>query len=579
MKKRIKSIRQQMMFYFCILIFSSVAVVVVLLCINTTKTVRDYTKEEVENSISQIGAGIDDMLVQSSESFSSIILNEKIITAMGQKLDIDRRDGFKKAYEIADTLRLLKRAYSYIESIYIYDIQNECYYSSYSTIINEPDFENTEIYNRFISKDKYLEWEVIRQIPGSQWKKDENYVTYALPVKNGSGQQMLGYIFVSIDIQTLQKALEPYQIADGQELFILSKNNEIIYAARGVKEQLQKTEMDLLPGSLEFRRGAGKYVALRQSKETGVKYGILISRKNYKMPIYRIWMIALICMLPILGFALFLSFVFSKKIYGPIRLLATHMESVVLVDKTMPLIEEKREDEFGSLYDSYNLMILGNRTLMSELEHEQEKQKNMQMQLFQEQMNPHFLYNTLNSIFCLSKIHKVQEIAELSEALIKFYRLSLNEGNTMISIQDTLEHMQYYVGIQNIRYKGRYRLKMYVQNDLYEQLIPKLIVQPLVENAIEHGLKDVKYCPDIVIRISRTEEYIIIQVQDYGQGIEAGRLRKIKAVIQGEVKEAEGLFALKNIRDRINLAYGSRAKLDVDSVYGEGTKVTITIPA
>lgn len=586
MKKRKKSIQANLLFYFCVLIFFSVAILAVMLSINTSQVVLEYTKEEISNGLNQIEKSVDGRLMQATECFSSIILDDNIETSLREKYDIDMSSGFEKAKDVSRKLWLLKKSYPYVSSIYIYDVKNQCFYHSENKFIHEPQFETTDLYKKFIANENYYEWKNTRNVPGMSWESDKGYLTCALPLKENVKEKVLGYIFISVDIKEIFEYIEDFEIIDSRNLFLISEDNQLLGAASNLsEEELEEiTKYESASSKTEvYLDEQSNYLYMEESPNTGLKYGMLIPYQNIYSPIYRIWKLALIFMLPVIAMAFFLSYIFSKKMYSPIFTLMEHMKTVVLVDSERTsikktLIEEKREDEFGILYESFNQMVVENRNLMKELEDEQEKQKLIQLRLFQEQINPHFLYNTLNSIYCLSNIYRVQEIADLSEALTNFYRLSLNKGKEMITVRNTLQHIRYYLKIQNVRYRGRYELKINVKESLKDVLIPELIVQPLVENCIEHGLKDVKYSPVISLIIEDINEQLKISVSDSGCGISRPKLHEIQKILESGMDEALDAFALKNIHDRLKLYYGENSSLNIYSETGKGTKIEIVIP-
>lgn len=580
MKKRGKSIQSNLLFYFCVLIFSSVVILAVMLSFSTSRVVLEYTKEGISNGLKQIENGVDGRLMQSTECFSSIILDDTIEQSLKEESDIDTSSGFAKAYRVSKTLWLLKKSYPYVSAICIYDVNNQCFYHSENKIIHEAHFETTELYKEYIAEENYYRWEAIADIPGMSWVSEKGYLTCALPIRENAGKEALGYVFICVDIEEIFEFIDDFEVINSQNVFLLSEENRLLGSNAEVPDKVLKTlgNENFSGGTETYLKEYSNFLYVKESKNTGLKYGMMIPYKNIYSPIFGIWELAIICMLPILLMAFFLSYIFSKKMYQPIFTLIEHMKKVVIVDSEKTLIEEKREDEFGVLYESFNQMLVENGKLMTEVAAEQEKQKAIQLRLFQEQINPHFLYNTLNSIYCLSNIYHIQEIADLSDALIHFYRLGLNKGQEMITIRSTLRHIQYYIKIQNVRYKGRYKLEMRVKEELLDVPIPKLIVQPLVENSIEHGLKDTKYSPVIRLDISNDNDLLRIVVEDFGCGMSGAKEQEIRRVLEGGIEEAQDVFALKNIHDRLKLYYGENSAVNVYSEPGNGTRIEILIP-
>lgn len=579
MRKRATSIRANLLFYFCGLIFSSVVILGVILNFRTSQIILEYTTEEVSNGLSQIEKSVDERLTQATECFSSIMLDDTIKQSLKEKNDIDTSLGFAKASEVSKKLWLLKNSYPYVSAICIYDVNNQCFYHSENKIIYEANFETTELYKKCVLNGNYYSWEATANIPGLSLESNKGYLTCTLPIKENVKKEILGYTFICIDFEELFKYIDEFEVINSKNIFLLSEENRLLGAGEEIKDKIKNIDTDnFVDGTEKYLKKYSSYLCVKVSKNTGLKYGVLVPYKNIYTPILEIWKVAVICMLPILGMAFCLSFVFSKKMYQPIFTLIEHMKKVVIVEGEKTLIEEKRSDEFGILYESFNQMLIENGKLMKELEDEQEKQRIIQLRLFQEQINPHFLYNSLNSIYCLSNIYHIQEISDLSEALTKFYRLSLNKGQEMITIKNTILHTEYYIKIQNVRYRGRYKLAAQVNDELMDLKIPKLIVQPLIENAIEHGLKDVRYQAIIWLGISKEDNQLKISVKDKGCGISEIKKNEIQKILEGDIEDSQDIFALKNIHDRLKLYYGEKSMINIYSKLGKGTKVDIVIP-
>ena len=255
------------------------------------------------------------------------------------------------------------------------------------------------------------------------------------------------------------------------------------------------------------------------------------------------------------------------------------------------------KNEVGNLADSFNYMISEIDHLISELnvniealKDEKELVKNVQKQkrlaelkALQAQINPHFLYNTLNAITWQAADQGASEISILSNSLGKFFRLSLSKGNEIITLRDEIEHVRSYLNIQRIRYKSKLNYQIDVDEELLGIPTIKLILQPLVENSIYHGikLKDSEGLIRIYTSKNIGENGILVVkicVEDNGYGIEAEKLREINAgLLEGKRKQEEG-YGIYNVNERIKLYYGDAYGLMFESKFGEWTRATIIIP-
>lgn len=241
-------------------------------------------------------------------------------------------------------------------------------------------------------------------------------------------------------------------------------------------------------------------------------------------------------------------------------------------------IENTSSDEIGELINNYNYMIERMTILIEQQYKSGKKVKNAELKALQAQINPHFLYNTLDMINWMSYKNMNKEISAAVKNLAKFYKLSLNRGKATTSIRDELTHVSLYVDIQNMRYPNRINLSIEAEEVIYEHCIPKITLQPIVENSILHGILGRENGSGNITITGKVEgDDIVLLVQDDGIGIPEDKLDTIFSE-NIENKKGSG-YGLRNINDRIKLSYGEQYGLTYSSEFGKGTKVIIRIPA
>lgn len=275
--------------------------------------------------------------------------------------------------------------------------------------------------------------------------------------------------------------------------------------------------------------------------------------------------------------AFIFAYYFSKSLNKPISKLIRAMRTVHNGDFET-FIEKSSNDEIGELIDNYNYM-LGKISILVEEQYKSGKAvKNAELKALQAQINPHFLYNTLDMINWMSYKNMNKEISSAVKSLAKFYKLSLNKGKSIISIKDELTHVSLYVDIQNMRYSNRINLIILVSEELQEYCIPKITLQPIVENSILHGiLGKENEAGSITIRGIMDGGDIVLSVEDTGTGIPQEIIDKI---FSNNIDSKKGSgYGLKNINDRLKISYGEAYGLTFESEVGVGTTVKIRIPA
>ena len=238
---------------------------------------------------------------------------------------------------------------------------------------------------------------------------------------------------------------------------------------------------------------------------------------------------------------------------------------------------EADRDEIGQLVYNYNLMVDRIHQLMTEQREIAEKLKVSEVNALQAQINPHFLYNMLDMINWLALGGKQKEVSLAVQTLSKFYKLTLSKKNIMIPIRKELQHVELYVRLQNMRYEDKISFIIDVPDDILDYEIPKLVLQPIVENSIQHGIFEKESMEGTIVIMAWMEDGdIIFVVSDDGVGI---RPEKLPCILTGDGQGGGSNIGIYNTHLRLQLIYNEKYGLHYESVYGEGTEVTIRIPA
>lgn len=280
-------------------------------------------------------------------------------------------------------------------------------------------------------------------------------------------------------------------------------------------------------------------------------------------------------MMLIIPASFMLSYFFSVTSTKQIHKLIFHMRKTVQGGGYNTPIQTTRKDEIGELTQNYNFLITNISTLLEEKYAFGKQVKNLELKSLQAQINPHFLYNTLDLIQWMSADAQAPQIGDLVKSLSKFYHLSLSNGEEWVTLAHELEHITHYVDIQNMRFDDGIRLRTEVPPELLACRMLKLTLQPILENSILHGiLGREEETGTICIRAEEVQGDLVVTVIDDGIGIPE---EKLPHLLTAPVKSRTGGFGIRNIHERIRLVYGERYGLSYSSVYGEGTCVTIRL--
>jgi two-component system sensor histidine kinase YesM len=238
-------------------------------------------------------------------------------------------------------------------------------------------------------------------------------------------------------------------------------------------------------------------------------------------------------------------------------------------------------DEITELGMSFNIMIGKIRELLDAKMQEQENLKKAELRALQAQINPHFLYNTLDTIIWMAQSNKTDDVIQIVSALSNFFRISLSKGKDWITIGEEIERTRSYLTIQKMRYRDIMDFSIDADDAVRQNTVLKLVLQPLVENALYHGLKNQRQRGTITVRVEQNNDgNVSFQVLDDGIGIPPDKLAELRNALNADAEEnhVESGYGLVNVNRRIQLYYGKQYGLSLSSEYARGTRATIVVP-
>ncbi len=277
----------------------------------------------------------------------------------------------------------------------------------------------------------------------------------------------------------------------------------------------------------------------------------------------------------LLLFSILLAIIVSGTIVKPIHKLKNHMLEVSNGNLDS-YYQTKNNDEISILGKVFNQMLRDIKKLIMEVYQVQAQKRNVELRVLQSQINPHFLYNTLDTIQWKALEYKAFDVADMINSLSIFFRISLSDGKEFITIDDEIEHVRNYLEIQETRYKDKISYKINLDDSVPQYLVPKMIIQPLVENSIYHGLKLKKQKGNININVFSKDDCIIIEVIDNGLGMDLEKLATTRKNLYESIESEH--YGLYNINERLKLTFKDKYSIDIDSEFGKGTRVSLKIP-
>ncbi len=314
---------------------------------------------------------------------------------------------------------------------------------------------------------------------------------------------------------------------------------------------------------------------LFEVKRTESQYQVM--RESY----VRWQVLSIILITSAIGFAVVAAWGLSRSIYTPIKKLHD-VTTIITKNDLQSLVTSDNVDEITELGMSFNIMIGKIKELLDSKMKEQENLKKAEFRALQAQINPHFLYNTLDTIIWMAEAKNNEQVIEIVRALSSFFRISLSKGMDWITIGEEVERTRSYLTIQKMRYRDILDFRIEMDEQVSRYTILKLILQPLVENALYHGIKNKRQGGVIIVSAGlKSATEVMLEVEDDGIGFTPDKLAQLQAELANTSSEIrlESGFGIGNVDKRIRLYYGNQYGLSVKSEYHTGTRVTLVIPA
>ena len=417
---------------------------------------------------------------------------------------------------------------------------------------------------------------------------DDEMISLSREVQSYENGTFRGVILINLNMNKITEICNSFQEKQENFICIINDKGELVYEQQNGKERFafdekeNRQKLNTALGKMKdscFRlnyRGE-KYLVTRTDMKT-IGW-TLVSMVPYKSVMAETMAISGVMILAVVITLIVTLLLLNRILTGVVKPLKKLEKYMVQVnpDNMDQRMEILTDDEIGHLSMKFNQMMDRIRNLKEQVIEEQEDKRKYELQALQAQINPHFLYNTLDSIIWMAETND-SNIVAMTEALAKLFRISLNKGNEEISLERELEHVKNYLIIQSMRYADKFTYEILVEPGVERCRTIKLILQPIVENCIYHGIKKKRGTGKITIRAYRREQDLIIEVSDDGCGMPEEICRKILSdEIESENISGSGI-GVKNVNERIQLRFGKKYGLSYSSEEGVGTTVTYVLP-
>jgi len=385
---------------------------------------------------------------------------------------------------------------------------------------------------------------------------------------------------INFDFSKIVNLITATDLGDGGHISIYDKNYNIVYTSLSeINDSETEAVKELVLGTEQVKLNYDYILFMSTISSTSWRVAIFTNNSGLNITLRNfIFTISIIAFAIILLFVLVMWFV-GNSITRPIR---TLQQEMIKVQNFNYVASANSQIEHGSLevrdlQNSFNQMMGRIKELMNTVLEEQDEQRKSELKALQNQINPHFLYNTFDSVIYMIDKGENDKAEQMIVALSKFFRISVSKGHNIIPLKSELEHAKYYLMIQKLRFGDTFEYKFNVSQKLFQYFVIKLILQPIIENAIGHGLKDSSVEKNIItVNGFLDGDLIKLEVIDNGYGILPEKVKEIYDSFND--KNIHNGVGLKNVYERIRIYYGEKADIKIESELDVGTKITIIIP-
>ena len=573
LKMTLKNISLRWKFFFGFLITSLVPIVGfgVYAYTNTEKILLEQSYGNMEENLARASNNMD-MVLDGYESASSLIFMNK---------------------QVQDLISVDFTNYGY-EDLYYY-LKN--YFGTMMAINSDVNTFSIYTTNQTIAQDYYFIYKVTEEIEQEEWyrraraengksvfmrggvNKDGNYVFYLVrSLDYYSYGSLRNVLRMEIDEKHLLGVIS--EVSRDDEMMILDEENHVVSCAdksltgRSIYDILEGYEGEIGNNRRDTAVYDGKEMLVSSvTSPQGWKILSLVSvpmlEMNIRTSVKNVIMFGLLA----IGMSLVFSAIISILITRRIKDLTKSVEKMkdgVFGER----IEDGGRDEIGILAEVFSDMSLMVKHLIKDIYEKELIRKAAELNLLQEQINPHFLYNVLSSITSMAIRSGNSEISDMVDHLALFYRISLNKGKNILTVREEVKLLENYLEIQKVRFGDAIQITCDLDENLMDCLIIKLILQPIVENAIHHAMKDETEVLHIAVTLKQEADYMVFTIIDDGVGMDENTVKEINS----EIRTAVRGFGLKNVSIRIQLQYGQDYGVKVYSKINEGTRVLIKLP-
>ncbi len=549
---------------------------------------RIIDKQETEHTLQLI-----DQVNKKLESYASNMQNISYLLSMDPEIKeflTEQNSAFTEDedYSIRQFMQGLSTLYPEVASILVVNSQGD-YISNDLYTRGSKDLTKESWYKEAVENEgivKIIGHPKDRSLASHVNYKNSEVVTVVRAIIEPETQKVLGVVLIDLKLRVIAEATKNVKLGKSGYLMVIDEEGEQIYApANPLINEVPKRLVNVEDSgffSEEIDGDKLQFIYQKQPFTNWTTVGIFSSNESV-VEVRTIHLFVICFVFLVVLFGVTASYYLSNSMSQPIVQLMSFMKKVESGNLDIRY-KGDREDEIGMLGRSFNLMIIKINELLKLTERQERQKREAELRSLQAHIKPHFLYNTLDTISWMARKQGAVDVAEVVASLSKLFRIGLNKGNDIILFSEEIEHIKSYLNIQKARYRDKLNYTLEIDPKTNDFMIVKLILQPIVENAIYHGIKERKGPGHIHIEAQVSNNTFVITVKDDGKGIESDRLQLLRQKLNNvDTENKQGAVAdfgygMMNVQSRLKLTYGEAYGISIDSEIANGTTVKIVLP-
>lgn len=583
----LNSIKTKIFILFIIISILPILILTSVNYINSVSVLKDEISKSNKALLIQTGENLDNILEMIEDKIWSFKILDmqnynRYVGYLGRGIRNDPAQAMDDVNFVMGLLASYADSNKYIDSIYLYSKAENYLVSSRRNVKIVSNIGSYDWYKKAEEGNGKIVWMATRQTEDIDGGFKKQLLSATLLIKSNTGEK-LGVLCVNLKSDIIKYLTSNINIGEmGYILICDDKGNIINHRDKSLissnmsSYNYVKTILNDNEGYFENKIDSKDYmITFFTSPYTKWKFAAVIPDKEITYKIYRKSLFSILICFICIPIAVFFSLIISNNLYTPIKVLKSAMKKAAKGDFTVS-INDIRKDEFSELNISFNAMVENIDNNIKELYKARLLKKEAELKALQSQINPHFLYNTLDSMYWMARLSRTEELSTMISSLSKFLKINLSKGRDIISIKEVVEEIEHYLTIQKFRFGDKFNIIIDVDQKLYEYSMIKFLMQPLVENAIYHGIERKKGKGLIKIIGRKLDEHAKFSIIDDGIGMSTQRLNQVVESIENGMEDKN--FALVNVNKRIKAIYGEEYSINIHSQERVGTEVNVIIP-